>query len=162
MRLLVAAVGRKGPFDTGTADYLDRAAKTGKPLGLNGPSCHAVEAPRAMMGAVRQKKEAELLAGVVPDGARVVMLDEGGKDLTSRRIATLIARERDGGAGALVFLIGGADGFDQGFRAALRPRLADTLAFGRATWPHMLVRLMLAEQLYRATTILTGHPYHRD
>ena len=162
MRLVVAAVGRKGPFGAATADYLDRTAKTGRALGLTGPDLRAVEGPRALSGAVRQAKEAELLRAALPDGARVVMLDEGGHDAGSRDLARILERERDDGAPALAFMIGGADGFDAGLRDALRPQLAGTLAFGRATWPHMLVRLMLAEQLYRATTILSGHPYHRD
>ena len=115
-----------------------------------------------MSGAVRQGREAELLLGAVPEGARVVLLDEGGKDFTSRELAGLVSSERGGGAGALAFLIGGADGFADALRADLAPRTAATLRFGRAVWPHRLARLMLAEQLYRAATILTGHPYHRD
>ena len=162
MRLLVAAVGRKDPFAEATRDYLDRASATGRPLGLTGPTLHAVEAPRATSGAVRQAREAALLSGALPDGARLVLLDEGGKDATSRDVARLVAREREAGTPSLAFLIGGADGFAEGFAEARRPRVAGTIAFGRATWPHMLVRLMLAEQLYRATTILTNHPYHRD
>lgn len=162
MRVAVCAVGRKGPFDAQTKDYLDRASKTGRALGLSGFALSVVEAPKAMSGAVRQAREAELMTGTVPDGARVVVLDEGGYDVSSRQVASLIGREREAGASALACVIGGADGFDEGFRDAVRPRLAATWAFGRATWPHMLVRLMLAEQLYRATTILTGHPYHRD
>ena len=162
MRLAVAAVGRKGPFDAATGDYLDRAAKTGRALGLTGPTLSAVEAPRALSGAARQAKEADLLDAAPPDGARVVLLDEGGEAMASRALASLIARERDAGASALAFVIGGADGFAPAFRDALRPRSVATVAFGRATWPHMLVRLMLAEQLYRAATILSGHPYHRN
>ena len=162
MRIAVCAVGRKGPFDAQVSDYLGRAAKTGRALGLSGFALSAVEAPKAMSGAVRQAREAELLLGALPDASRVVMLDEGGRDLTSRAFAELIGREREAGAPALAFVIGGADGFDDGLRAEVRPRLAATAAFGRTTWPHMLARVMLAEQLYRATTILTGHPYHRD
>ena len=162
MRITVCAVGRKGPFDAPVADYLDRAAKTGRALSLSGFALSAVEAPKALSGAVRQAREAELLARALPDGARVVVLDEGGDQLTSRALAGLIQREQGSGTPALALVIGGADGFDDRFRAEVRPRLAATVAFGRATWPHMLARLMLAEQLYRATTILSGHPYHRD
>ena len=158
MRLTVAAVGKRGPFDAETDDYLARAGAAGRPLGWRGPELRAVEAPRALRGAERQAREADLLRAQVPDGARVVLLDERGDDLSSRKLARLIEAERDG----LAFLIGGADGFADSLRMGLAPRTATTLRFGRAVWPHMLARLMLAEQLYRAATILTGHPYHRD
>ena len=158
MRLALLAVGKRGPFDAETDDYLSRAQAAGRPLGWRGPALHAVEAPKALRGAERQAREADLLRQAVPDGARVVVLDERGEDRTSRQLARLIEREPDG----LAFLIGGADGFADALRADLAPRTAATLRFGRAVWPHMLARLMLAEQLYRSATILTGHPYHRD
>lgn len=93
-----------------------------------------------------------------PVGAhRTVLLDERGRDLSSEELARQLGRWRDEGVRETRFLIGAADGHDDAARAA-----ADMLiAFGRATWPHLLVRAMLAEQLYRAATILTGHPYHR-
>ena len=162
MRLLIAAVGRKGPFDGATGDYLHRAAKLGRGLGLTGPDLVAVDAPRALAGAVRREREGALLLGALPERARVVLLDEGGTQLGSRDVAGLIEEERARGTACLAFLIGGADGFAEDVRLAVRPQLAGTLAFGRATWPHMLVRLMVAEQLYRAATIGAGHPYHRD
>ncbi|WP_426169958.1 23S rRNA (pseudouridine(1915)-N(3))-methyltransferase RlmH [Sandarakinorhabdus sp. DWP1-3-1] len=91
------------------------------------------------------------------DGGRTVVLDETGKDLGSEALAVTLARWRDDGAREVRFLIGAADGHDAATRAG-----ADLLlGFGRATWPHMLVRAMLAEQIYRATTIIAGHPYHR-
>lgn len=90
-------------------------------------------------------------------GGRTVVLDERGRDLASADLATLLARWRDDGAREVRFLIGAADGHDESTRKS-----ADLLlGFGRATWPHMLVRAMLAEQLYRALSILDGHPYHR-
>lgn len=162
MRLVLAAVGRKDPFADITGDYLKRASQAGAALGLSGPDLKVVEAPRAMSGNVRQAREAELLAEAVPDRARVVVLDERGKDMSSRAFANLIARERELGSVGLAFMIGGADGFSPAFKDTMKPQLAARLAFGQATWPHMLVRLMLAEQVYRATTILTNHPYHRD
>ena len=162
MRLLVLAAGRRDPFEAQSADYLKRAEATGRALGISGVSLKTIEAPRAMSGAVRQAKETELFLAALPDRARVVLLDETGKDRPSRALAGLVAAEQASGAPDLVFLIGGADGFDDALHQAVKPRLAGTLAFGRATWPHMMVRLMLAEQLYRATTILSGHPYHRD
>jgi 23S rRNA (pseudouridine1915-N3)-methyltransferase len=91
------------------------------------------------------------------DGGRTVVLDETGKDLSSEALAAILGRWRDDGTREVRFLIGAADGHDDATRAA-----ADLLlGFGRATWPHMLVRAMLAEQLYRASTIMAGHPYHR-
>jgi 23S rRNA (pseudouridine1915-N3)-methyltransferase len=93
-----------------------------------------------------------------PQGSRTVMLDELGKQLTSMEIAEKLGRWRDDGVRETRFLIGAADGFDDAERAG-----ADLLiAFGKATWPHMMARAMLAEQLYRATSILAGHPYHRE
>ena len=86
------------------------------------------------------------------------MLDERGDDLSSRALATQIERFRHDGRPSLAFIIGGADGLDPSLIEAADRRLA----FGRAVWPHRLVRVMLTEQLYRASTILTGHPYHRD
>ena len=92
------------------------------------------------------------------DGGRTVVLDETGRDLSSEALAEHLRRWRDDGAREVRFLIGAADGHDAATRAG-----ADLLlGFGRATWPHMLVRAMLAEQLYRASTILAGHPYHRS
>ena len=163
MRLALVAVGKRGPFGAETEDYLARAQAAGRPLGWRGPTLHAVEAPKALRGPERQAREADLLRRAVPDGARIVLLDERGEDLTSRQLARLIEREAHRGeGGGLAFLIGGADGFADALRADLAPRGAATLRFGRAVWPHRLARLMLAEQLYRAATILTGHPYHRD
>jgi 23S rRNA (pseudouridine1915-N3)-methyltransferase len=92
------------------------------------------------------------------DAARTIVLDETGKDLSSEALAALLGRWRDDGVRDVRFLIGAADGHDAATRAG-----ADLLlGFGKATWPHMLVRAMLAEQLYRAMTILSGHPYHRS
>ncbi len=92
------------------------------------------------------------------DGGRTVVLDELGRDLGSQALAEHLRRWRDDGAREVRFLIGAADGHD----AATRADADLLLGFGRATWPHMMVRAMLAEQLYRATTILAGHPYHRS
>ena len=112
-------------------------------------------------GGVRPERqveaEAEELLAAVPPGAALVALDERGRDLTSEALADQLGRWRDEGARAAAFLIGGPDGLG----AAARERASLVLSLGRMTWPHMLVRAMLAEQLYRATTILAGHPYHR-
>ena len=165
MRLGIAAIGKAkpGPHEALTSDYLGRAQALGRSLGLNGPDLKAMEAPRALpRSSARQAREADLLRDAIPPDARLILLDERGKDRSSRELAGLIGAQRDQGTPALFFLIGGADGFPAEFRAELRPRTVQSLAFGRATWPHRLVRAMLAEQIYRAATILAGHPYHRD
>ena len=101
--------------------------------------------------------EAELLARAIPAGSVLVTLDERGKQITSPEFADLLGKWRDGGRQDVAFVIGGADGIDPGLRAK-----ADfSISFGHMVWPHMLVRVMLAEQLYRAASILAGLPYHR-
>lgn len=155
MRVHIAAVGRlrAGPERALIDDYAMRFDRTGRALGLGPLTEHQVEPkPGAGMAA-----EAALLARAIPAGAAVAVLDERGRDMTSPELAALLARWRDGGRQDAVFLIGGADGLDP----ALRERADAAVAFGRAVWPHMLVRAMLAEQLYRAATILAGLPYHR-
>lgn len=154
MRLVIAAVGRlrQGPESALIADYLDRFAKTGRSLGLPPVSVTEVEDRRGGGMAA----EAELLVRAVPDGAALVILDERGRMLDSPEFAARIGDWRDQ-ARDICFLIGGADGID----VPLRSRADLVISFGRMVWPHMLVRVMLAEQLYRAATILAGSPYHR-
>lgn len=105
----------------------------------------------------RRERESTLLLAAIPSGAVVVALDETGKELTSPALAERLGRWQDDGVADVAFLIGGADGLS----ASARQRADLVLAFGRATWPHLLVRAMLAEQLYRAQQIRAGHPYHR-
>jgi 23S rRNA (pseudouridine1915-N3)-methyltransferase len=105
----------------------------------------------------RRDDEARLLLSRVPPGATVVALDEHGRQFTSVAFAARIGSWRDGGVRDLALLIGGADGHG----AAVLAHADLKLALGSMTWPHMLVRVMLAEQVYRATAILAGHPYHR-
>ena len=155
MRLHLCAVGRlrPGPERILIDDYLQRFNRTGRALGLGPVTEHEVEDRRGsgMAG------EAALLQRASPAGARSVVLDERGTLLSSPDFAALIARWRDDGTGDLAFFIGGADGLDPALRAS-----ADyALSFGAMVWPHMLVRVMLAEQLYRAANILSGGPYHR-
>lgn len=102
--------------------------------------------------------EAELILKAMPTGARLVALDARGNAWTSREFADRLGGWRDGGTAALVFAIGGAEGLGQ----AVIARADTLLSLGRLTWPHLLVRGMLLEQLYRAQQILAGHPYHRD
>jgi 23S rRNA (pseudouridine1915-N3)-methyltransferase len=160
MRLSIHAVGRmkQGPERELVARYLERAVGTGKPLGLTGFEVAELTESRAGTAAGRKTEEARALRAALPAGAVVVALDEHGKSISSEALAGLIARWRDDGKPAAAFVIGGADGLEPGFAAGA----ALTLSFSPLTWPHQLVRIMLAEQLYRAATILAGHPYHRE
>ena len=155
MRVHLCAVGRlrAGPERDLIADYVQRFDRTGRPLGLGPFSEHEVEDKKnAGMGA-----EAELLVRAVPAGAVLVTLDERGKLISSPEFAAQLARWRDAGRQDVAFVIGGADGIDP----ALRAKADFSISFGTMVWPHMLVRVMLAEQLYRAANILSGGPYHR-
>jgi 23S rRNA (pseudouridine1915-N3)-methyltransferase len=159
MKIGIAAVGRmkQGPERELVARYLDRAVLSGKPLGLAGFEVTELTESRASSSPARKADEAKMLRAALPEGI-VVALDERGKMLGSEAFANQIARWRDDGRQAVSFVIGGADGLDPDL-----VRSADlTLSFSPLTWPHQLVRIMLAEQLYRATTILSGHPYHRE
>jgi len=158
MRMTIAAVGRMkaGPEREMVARYLDRAVGGGKPLALTGFDIIELTESRASSSASRKADEAKALRAVLPEGI-VVALDERGKSVSSQAFADQIGRWRDSGRPAVSFVIGGADGLEPGFVAA-----ADlVLSFSPMVWPHQLVRIMLAEQLYRTTTILSGHPYHR-
>lgn len=151
MRVTVAAVGRDraGPTRELFDDYCGRCLwpvrfreivpRTDEPL------------------AKRLAEEAERLLRAVPPGATIIALDQGGEEIGSAAFARRIGRMQEGGAAELSFLIGGADGLDP----TVLERAALVLALGRMTWPHRLVKVMIAEQLYRASTILRGHPYHR-
>ena len=140
---------RKAP----EAALFDRyAARLPWPLTLR-----EVDERRPLKGEALKRREAELLLAQVPQGARVVALDERGRDLSSPEIAAIVGRWRDDGCRDIAFIVGGADGLDR----SVRERADLVLALGRATWPHMLVRAMLAEQIYRIYAILSGHPYHR-
>lgn len=155
MRILIAAVGRlkPGPEQALVEDYLARAGQTGRALGLGPFSVSEIDERKARDAAAQGAR----LIGAIPAGAHAVALDERGEALTSDAFAALLARLRDDGAPATAFLIGGADGHD----ARLRARADRLISFGPMVWPHMLARVMLAEQLYRAVSILAGTPYHR-
>ena len=154
MRVQICAVGRlrAGPERDLVSDYLGRFDKAGRALGLGPVQMTEVE-DRKGGGA----REAELLAKAIPDGAFTAALDERGRTLSSPQFADILARERDQGRGVFSLVIGGADGI----APDLRDRLDLQISFGAMVWPHMLARVMLAEQLYRATQILAGTPYHR-
>ena len=155
MKLAILAVGRlrAGPEADLMRDYLDRFDKTGRALGLGPARVIEVEdkknAGRAAEGA--------LLARALPDGAAIVALDERGRTLTSPEFAATLARWRDTGRSEVAVILGGADGIEP----ALRDQADLVLSFGAMVWPHMLARVMLSEQIYRAATILSGSPYHR-
>jgi len=155
MRVSICAVGRlrAGPELALIEDYLSRFDRSGRALGL-GPA-RVLEVEDKKGGGVAA--EAELLARVLPAGALVVVLDERGQTKSSPEFAADLAGWRDAGRQDLAFVIGGADGL----APPLRDRADGALSFGRMVWPHMLVRVMLAEQLYRAASILAGAPYHR-
>ncbi|AVF03738.1 MULTISPECIES: 23S rRNA (pseudouridine(1915)-N(3))-methyltransferase RlmH [Devosia] len=158
MRIAIAAIGRmkNGPERELVARYLDRAGASGKPLALTGFDVTEINESRAGSAAARKAEEARALRTALPQGV-TVMLDERGKAIDSESFAAQIGRWRDDGRPAIGFVIGGADGIDPEF-----VRSADlVVSFSPMVWPHQLVRIMLAEQLYRTTTILSGHPYHR-
>ena len=155
MRISIVAVGRlrAGPEKTLLDDYLTRFDRTGRALGLGPARVIEVEDKKnAGMGA-----EAALLRKALPKGAVICTLDERGRVMSSPDFAQKLGGWRDAGRQDLALIIGGADGIDPSLRAE-----ADfSISFGSMVWPHMLVRVMLAEQLYRAATILSGGPYHR-
>jgi 23S rRNA (pseudouridine1915-N3)-methyltransferase len=158
MRIVVAAVGRlKGPETELSARYLKRAAQTGRQLGLRDIEIIEIRESRAGEASKRMLEESIALANVIPKNATVVLLDSHGENLDSAALAGQIGKWRADGRTAVIFLIGGADGL----AASLHEKADLRLSFGSATWPHQLVRVMLLEQVYRAATILTGHPYHR-
>ncbi len=156
MRIHICAVGRLrgGPEAELIQDYLMRFDRTGRAMGL-GPA-KVVEVEDRKGGG--PEAEADLLRRTVPKGAMIAVLDERGKVVSSPAFANHLANWRDAGRGDLALLIGGADGV----APALRAQADFALSFGQMVWPHMLARVMLAEQLYRAATILAGTPYHRE
>ncbi|MGR3755793.1 MAG: 23S rRNA (pseudouridine(1915)-N(3))-methyltransferase RlmH [Tranquillimonas sp.] len=155
MRVHICAVGRlrSGPERALVDDYLTRFGRTGRALGLGPASVLEVEDRKGGGMAA----EAALLERAVPAGAVTCVLDERGRTMSSEDFARLLTQWRDDGRQDAAFVIGGADGLDP----SLRDRAGATLSLGTMVWPHMLVRAMLAEQLYRAASIAAGTPYHR-
>ena len=145
MSLTVLAIGRlkRGP----ETELVDRYSKRLKRLKTT---------VRELPEKESKDKEGEALLGALADGAFVIALDERGKDLTSPELAALLGEKTDLGQN-IAFVIGGADGLSE----AVKQRANASIRFGRMTWPHQIVRGLLFEQIYRAETILLGHPYHR-
>jgi 23S rRNA (pseudouridine1915-N3)-methyltransferase len=159
MRLHILAIGFGRGTQEGalTEDFIGRAVNMGRRLGFTSVTCDELPVSKERELPKRMAEEAERLARRVPDGAHVVLLDAKGKGMTSEDFAEMLGALRDAGTRDLAFVIGGPDGL-----APLPGKKAGrSLAFGPQTWPHLMVRAMLAEQVYRALTILAGHPYHR-
>lgn len=158
MRIAIVAVGRlkSGPERDLVERYVDRVAARGRASGLPGLALHEIDESRGRRAEERRLEEAKLIAAKLPQGGATIALDERGRDLSSEEFARLVASHRDEGRD-LAFVIGGPDGLDPALVSAADRRLR----FGAMTLPHQLVRVLLAEQIYRAATILMGHPYHR-
>jgi 23S rRNA (pseudouridine1915-N3)-methyltransferase len=159
MRVIIIAIGRlkQGPERELAETYRKRAQAIGRGLGMREIETIEIRESRANDAERRRVEESIAIANVIPERATIVILDEGGESLDSATLAALLREWRAEDRPAVSFVIGGADGL----AASLRERAKLRLAFGAATWPHQLVRIMLLEQLYRAGSILAGHPYHR-
>lgn len=153
MRITIIALGKagRGPEQQMIDDYLRRLPwdASVKEFEIKKP---------ARTADLRKEQEAEKIISAIPTGASVIVLDERGKHLSSRQLAEKIDNWQTMGSSNLAIIIGGADGLSD----AITKRADLLLAFGSLTWPHMLVRVMLSEQIYRVWSILHGHPYHRD
>ncbi|MBO0345561.1 23S rRNA (pseudouridine(1915)-N(3))-methyltransferase RlmH [Roseibium limicola] len=160
MRITIACVGRmKSGAERDLFDrYLDRAQKIGRPLGVTSVSIKELAESPARKASDRKADEAKALLALLPPGARLVVLDEHGKTMTSPQFSSRIDDWKMEGVPDVVFAIGGADGHG----ADLLSRADQKLAFGAMTWPHQIARILLVEQVYRALTIQSGHPYHRE
>jgi 23S rRNA (pseudouridine1915-N3)-methyltransferase len=159
MRITVAAVGRAraAPELALFESYWERAGALRGKLGISKLELRIIDTSRSASPTLRMEEEAAKLMARIPTAAHRIALDEGGRALTSEAFAKQLATLRDRSTRDLVFLIGGPDGLSR----ALRDGAQERLALGPQTWPHLLARTMLAEQIYRAFAILSGHPYHR-
>jgi len=159
MRLLVVSIGRlkQGPERELAERYRERFDDIGRKLGFRGLEIHEIAESRARDPATRIAEEAAAIAAAIPEKSALVALDERGQNIDSAGFARQLGRWRDDQVASTIFTIGGADGLSPDLQRKAKLRIA----FGSATWPHQMVRVMLLEQIYRAATILSGHPYHR-
>ncbi len=159
MRLVVISIGRlkQGPERELAERYRERFDDLGRKLGFRGLDVHEIAESRARDAATRMTEEAAAISAAMPEKSVLVALDERGDNLDSLAFARHLGRWRDEQVANTIFAIGGADGLSPDLRRKAKLRMA----FGAATWPHQMVRVMLLEQVYRAATILAGHPYHR-
>jgi 23S rRNA (pseudouridine1915-N3)-methyltransferase len=159
MRLLVISIGRlkQGPERELAERYRERFQDVGRKLGFRGLEIHEIPESRARDAAGRIGEEALAISALIPEKSVLVALDECGRSIDSAAFARQLGKWRDESIANTIFMIGGADGLSPD----LRRKATLSVAFGSATWPHQMVRVMLLEQIYRAATILAGHPYHR-
>lgn len=160
MEITLTAIGRArgAPEQSLIEAHAGRFDALARSLGFRPLRIREWEPSKASRPEERKTREAEQLMRAIEPGRPLIALDERGEDLSSRTLTKRLARWRDDGVPGCTFMIGGADGLDP----ALVAKANHVMAFGSATWPHLLVRAMLVEQIYRAATILAGHPYHRD
>ena len=162
MRLIISAIGllKKGPESDLVADYLKRLRGPAKQIGISQVEILEAKERSTSAGGSDNKKnlEAELLISQLPSDRKLIALDELGRHMTSRELASLVQNKLDRGVQNLCFVIGGADGLSE----TVLELADDKICLGKMTWPHQLVRVMLIEQLWRCVSILTNHPYHRD
>ena len=159
MRLVVVSIGRlkQGPERELAERYHERFDDIGRKLGFRGLEIHEISESRARDAATRIFEEAAAISAAIPEKSVLVALDERGKSIDSTSFAQHLGRWRDEGIATTIFTIVGADGLSPDLQRKAKLRIA----LGSATWPHQMVRVMLLEQIYRAATILAGHPYHR-
>jgi 23S rRNA (pseudouridine1915-N3)-methyltransferase len=160
MRIVVAAIGRlkQGPERELAERYRKRAADAGRSAGVTAVDIIEIKESRAGDAARRMLEESIAIANIIPDDAVIVILDQRGESMSSSAFAGRLQGWRSEDKPAIAFIVGGHDGL----APSLREKSTLAIAFGAATWPHQLVRIMLLEQIYRAVTILAGHPYHRS
>ena len=160
MRIHIGTIGKlkKGAEKVLSEEYFDRLKKTGPAAGITGIEIREYPESQAATASLRKADEAARLLSGCPDGAIIIALDEHGKSPDSKSFAKILEKLKDAGNRHIAIFIGGPDGHD----ATILSKATHKFAFGSMTWPHRLVRIMLAEQLYRSVTIMLNHPYHRE
>lgn len=160
MRVRIVAIGRfkRGPESDLVGDYVSRGAALGRPVGINSIDIIECSESKAVTANLRKSEEAKALRAASPPANFRIALDEHGELVSTQDFVALLRKRLTAGTADLSFLIGGPDGHDP---ASLNS-VDSVLSLGRMTWPHRLARVMLAEQIYRAVTIMVNHPYHRS